>query len=60
MLKYIVCLGKGCDGCYVFCLYCGAWSCTCLCMGSMMFCHAYVVCFSLVCILWQFSMVRSA
>ena len=26
---------KGCDGCCVFCLYCDAWSCRCLCMGSM-------------------------
>ena len=22
MLKYVVCLCKGCDGCCVFCLYC--------------------------------------
>ena len=22
MLEYCVCLYKGCDGCYVFCLYC--------------------------------------
>ena len=27
VLKYVVCLCKGCDGCCVFCLYCEAWSC---------------------------------
>ena len=31
VLKYVVCLCKGCDGCCVFCLYCEAWSCRCLC-----------------------------
>ena len=35
VLKYVVCLCKGCDGCCVFCLYCDAWSCRCSCMGSM-------------------------
>ena len=35
VLKYVVCLCKGCDGCCVFCLYCEAWSCRCSCMGSM-------------------------
>ena len=35
VLKYGVCLCKGCDGCCVFCLYCDVWSCTCSCMGSM-------------------------
>ena len=24
-----------CRGCYVFCLYCDAWSCRCSCMGNM-------------------------
>ena len=33
VLKYVVCLCRGCDGCYVLCLYCDAWSCSC--MGSM-------------------------
>ena len=27
VLKYVVCLCRGCDGCYVFCLYCEVWSC---------------------------------
>ena len=31
VLKYVVCLRKGCDGCCVFCLYCEVWSC----MGSV-------------------------
>ena len=57
VLKYVVCLCKGCDGCYVFCLYCEAWSCRCSCMASV-FRHAYVVCLCLVCILWQSSMLR--
>ena len=35
VLKYVVCLCKGCDGCCVFCLYCDTWSCGCSCMGSM-------------------------
>ena len=26
---------RGCDGCCVLCLYCEAWSCRCLCMGSV-------------------------
>ena len=35
VLKYIICLCKGCDGCCVFGLYCDAWSCMCACMGGM-------------------------
>ena len=35
VLKYVVCLCRGCDGCCVFCLYCETWSCRCSCMGSM-------------------------
>ena len=35
VLKYIVCLCSGYDGCCVFCLYCDAWSYKCSCMGSM-------------------------
>ena len=35
MLKYVVCLSKGYDGCCVFYLYCDAWSCMCSCIGSM-------------------------
>ena len=35
MLKCVVCLCKGCDGCRVFCLYCDVWSCRCSCMESM-------------------------
>ena len=35
VLKYVVCLCKGCGGCCVFCLYCDALSCRCSCMGSM-------------------------
>ena len=34
VLKYVVCLCKGCDGCCVFRLYCDAWSCRCSCIGS--------------------------
>ena len=35
VLKYFVCLCRGCDGCCVFCLYCEAWSCKCSCMGNV-------------------------
>ena len=35
VLKYVVCLCSGCDGCCVLCLYCDAWSTECSCMGSM-------------------------
>ena len=27
VLKYVICICKGCDGCCVFCLYWDAWSC---------------------------------
>ena len=33
VLKYVVCLCKGCDGSCLFCVYCEAWSCRCSCMG---------------------------
>ena len=56
----VVCLCMGCDGCCVFCLYCKAWSCRCSCMGSVNVRHVDVVCLCLVCLLWQFSMLRSA
>ena len=35
VLKYVVCLCKGCDGYCGLCLYCDAWSYRCVCMGSM-------------------------
>ena len=35
VLKYVVCLCRGCDGCCVFCLYCEARSCRCSCIGSV-------------------------
>ena len=35
VLKYVVCLCRGCDGCCVFCLYCEVWNCRCPCMGSV-------------------------
>ena len=35
VLRYVVCLCKGCDGCCVFLFYCDAWSCRCPCMESM-------------------------
>ena len=34
MLKYVVCLCTGGDGCCVLCLYCDAWSCMYSCIGS--------------------------
>ena len=35
VLKCVVCLCKGCDGCCVFYLYCETWSYRCSYMGSM-------------------------
>ena len=35
VLKYVVCLCRGCDGCCVFRLHCEAWSRRCSCMGSV-------------------------
>ena len=58
VLKYVVCLCRGCDGCCVFCLYCEAWSCRSSCLGSVSVLSC--ICCMFVCILWQFSMLRSA
>ena len=58
VLKYVVYLCKGCDGCCAFCLCCDAWSCRCSCMGSLNVSSCRCLC--LVCILWQFSMLHSA
>ena len=35
VLKSVICLCRGCDGCWVLCLNGEAWSCRCSCMGSM-------------------------
>ena len=35
VLKYVVYLCKGCDGCCALCLYCDALSCRCSCMGRV-------------------------
>ena len=58
VLKYVVCLCRGCDGCFVFCLYCKALSCRCPCMGSVSV-SSCRCCMFVSCILWQFSMLRS-
>ena len=58
VLKYVVCLCKGCDGCFACIVTCGTVG---VCVWEVsVFCHAYVVCLCLVCILWQFSMLHSA
>ena len=48
VLKYVVGLCKGFDGCYVFCLYRDVWSCRCSCMGCMSvsscICYMFVSC----------------
>ena len=48
VLKYVACLCRGCDGCFVFSLYCDAWGCRCLCMGSVSVsscrCYMFVSC----------------
>ena len=56
VLKYVVCLCRGCGGCCVFCLYCEAWSCRCSCMGSVSVsscrCCMFVSCVHPVTVLW--------
>ena len=44
VLKYGVCLCRGCNEYWVFCLYCEAWSCRCSCIGSVNVssCRCYV------------------
>ena len=39
MLKYVVCLCQGCDGCCVFCLYCDTWRCSCMVSMSVLSCR---------------------
>ena len=56
VVKYGVCLCRGCDRCCVFCLNCEAWNNRYSSMGNM----SVTSCIWLVCILWQFSMMRSA
>ena len=55
VLKYVICLCKGCDECCIFCLYCEAWSCRCSCMGSISVssckCCIFVTCVHLVAVL---------
>ena len=40
VLKYVVCLCGGCDGCCVFCLF--SWSCRCLCMERVSSCRCFM------------------
>ena len=49
MLKYVVCVCKGCDGCRVFRLYCDARSCRCSCMGRMSV-SSYICCMCVSCV----------
>ena len=35
LVKYVLGLCKGCDGCCVFCLYCDEWSCGCSCVWEV-------------------------
>ena len=35
MLKYVLCLCRGCDGYCVFCLNCETWGCRCSRIGSL-------------------------
>ena len=49
VLKYVVCLCRGCDECCVFCLYCVARSCRCPCMGSVSV-TSCICCMSVSCV----------
>ena len=60
VLKYVVCMCKGCDGCCVFCCIVTHVPVGARVWEVWVFRHAYVVCLCLVCILWQFSMLYSA
>ena len=55
VLMYVVGLCSGCDGSFVFCLYCEAWSCWYLCMGIVGVlscrCCMFVYCVHLVAVL---------
>ena len=51
VLKYVVCLCSGCDGCYVFCLYCEVWICRCLMFNLSGPCELFfLLCFIVSCI----------
>ena len=58
VLKYVVCLYRGCDGCCVLCLYCEAWSCRYSCMGSVSVSSSCRCCKFVSCV--QYSVLRSA
>ena len=60
MLKYVACLCKGCDACSVFCLNVTYGAVVSRVWEVQVFCNEDVVCWCLVYILWQFSMLRSA
>ena len=60
MLKYVVCLCKGCDGCCVFVCIVTHAAVGARVLEVCVVRHADVVCLCLVCILWQFSMLHSA
>ena len=51
VVKYVVCLCRGCDRYCIFCLNCEAWSYRCSCMESISVCHADVECLYIMCIL---------
>ena len=56
----MLCVGDVMDVVFSVCIV-RAWSCEVLVYGECrVFHHADVVCLCLVCILWQFSMLRSA
>ena len=60
VLMYVVYLCRGCDGCCVFVCIVTRGAVGPRVWEVRVFRHAYVVCLCLVCILWQFSMLRSA
>ena len=60
LLKFVICLGKGCARCCVFCLNCEACGCKCSAWEVRVLLRAHVVWLCLVYILWQSSMMRYA
>ena len=60
VLKYVVCLYKGYDGCCVFCLYCKAWRYRCSSMGTVRVSSCRWCTFVAFVYPGQLSMLRSA
>ena len=59
MLKYVLCLCRGCDGCCVFCLYCmeSVNVCSCICCMCVSCVHPVAVLNAALCMTSRFLML---